>query len=137
LNPSETGAARPQPTEIKLRKQSRVLEVAFSDGQRFELSFEYLRVYSPSAEVRGHGPGQETLQIGKHAVGIRSIDPVGNYAVRLNFDDGHDSGLYTWDYLYELGMTHAEKWQHYLARLEQLGIAYPTPTPSPMRFKKA
>ena len=79
---------------------------------------EYLRVYSPSAEVRGHGPGQETLQLGKHAVG--------NYAVRLVFDDGHDSGLYTWAYLYELGTTYHEKWQHYLGRLAQLGIAYPT-----------
>ena len=119
--------AEPHPTEIKLRKQSRLLEVAFDDGRRFELPFEYLRVYSPSAEVRGHGPGQETLQIGKHEVGIRSVDPVGNYAVRLVFDDGHDSGLYTWGYLYELGATRAEKWPQYLARLAKLGIPYPTP----------
>ena len=89
----------PHPTEIKLRKQSRLLEVSFDDGRTFQLPFEYLRVYSPSAEVRGHGPGQETLQLGKHAVGIRSIDPIGNYAVRLVFDDGHDTGLYTWEYL--------------------------------------
>ena len=88
--------ADPHPTEIKLRKRSRLLEVTFDDGRRFELSFEYLRVYSPSAEVRGHGPGQETLQLGKHGVGIRSVDPIGNYAVRLVFDDGHDTGLYTW-----------------------------------------
>jgi DUF971 family protein len=130
-------ARMPQPTEIKLRKQSRVLEVAFDDGQRFELSFEYLRVYSPSAEVRGHGPGQETLQLGKHTVDIRVVEPVGNYAVKLVFDDGHDSGLYTWEYLYELGMTRAEKWRHYLDRLAQLGISYPTPLPPPVRFKKA
>ena len=113
-------------TEIKLRKQSRVLEVAFDDGQHYELPFEFLRVYSPSAEVRGHGPGQETLQIGKHAVEVVSVGPIGNYAVRLVFNDGHDTGLYTWAYLYELGETHAEKWQHYLERLQTLGIPYPT-----------
>jgi DUF971 family protein len=114
------------PTEIKLRRQSRVLDVAFDDGQRFELPFEYLRVYSPSAEVRGHGPGQETLQLGKHEVQVVKVDPIGNYAVRLVFNDGHDTGLYTWGYLYELGETHAAKWQHYLDRLQQLGIPYPT-----------
>src|SRR5215218_6296999 len=108
------GAAARTPTEIKVRKQSRLLEVTFDDGQRFELPFEYLRVYSPSAEVRGHGPGQETLQLGKHTVGIAAVDPVGNYAVRLTFDDGHDTGLYTWGYLYELGLTRSEKWQQYL-----------------------
>ena len=124
--PGTRDSAARTPTEIKLRKQSRLLEVTFDDGSHFQLPLEYLRVYSPSAEVRGHGPGQETLQLGKHAVGIRSIDPVGNYAVRLVFDDGHDSGLYTWAYLYELGTTHHEKWQHYLGRLAQLGIAYPT-----------
>ena len=123
----------PRPTEIKVRRQSRLLEVAFDDGRRFELPFEYLRVYSPSAEVRGHGPGQETLQLGKHEVGIRSVDRVGNYAVRLVFDDGHDSGLYTWDYLYELGATWAEKWPQYLARLAKLGIAYPTVVPQQTR----
>jgi len=121
----ERWAAR-TPTEIKLRKQSRVLDVAFDDGQRVELPFEYLRVYSPSAEVRGHGPGQETLQLGKHEVQVVKIDPVGNYAVRLVFNDGHDTGLYTWGYLYELGETRAAKWQHYLDRLQQLGIPYPT-----------
>jgi DUF971 family protein len=118
------------PTEIKLRTKSRVLEVAFDDGSRFELPFEYLRVYSPSAEVRGHGPGQETLQLGKHEVGIRSVDRVGNYAVRLAFDDGHDTGLYTWDYLHELGTTHGEKWQQYLDRVAKLGLPYPTLVPS-------
>ena len=121
----ERWAAR-TPTEIKLRKQSRVLDVAFDDGQRYELPFEYLRVYSPSAEVRGHGPGQETLQLGKHEVQVVKVDPVGNYAVRLVFNDGHDTGLYTWGYLYELGETRAAKWQHYLDRLQQLGIPYPT-----------
>lgn len=121
----ERWAAR-TPTEIKLRRQSRVLDVAFDDGQRFELPFEYLRVYSPSAEVRGHGPGQETLQLGKHEVQVVKVDPIGNYAVRLVFNDGHDTGLYTWGYLYELGDTRAAKWQHYLDRLQQLGIPYPT-----------
>jgi DUF971 family protein len=113
-------------TGIKLRRQSRVLEVTFDDGQTFSLPFEYLRVYSPSAEVRGHGPGQETLQLGKHEVGLRRIEAVGNYAVKLVFDDGHDTGLYTWAYLYELGTTHAAKWQQYLERLQKLGIPYPT-----------
>jgi DUF971 family protein len=133
LTPREPAAGEPQPTEIKLRKQSRVLEVTFADGSRFELPFEYLRVYSPSAEVRGHGPGQETLQLGKHEVGIRAVDPVGNYAVRLVFDDGHDSGLYTWGYLHELGVSRAEKWQRYLDRLAELGIAYPTVVPGKRR----
>lgn len=117
----------PRPTDIKLRTRSRVLEVAFDDGERHELPFEYLRVYSPSAEVLGHGPGQETLQLGKHEVGVKAVEPVGNYAVRIVFDDGHDSGLYTWGYLQELGRTHAEKWQRYLDRVAQLGLPYPTP----------
>ena len=112
------------PTSIKLRTVSRLLEVGFDDGSRFELPFEYLRVYSPSAEVRGHGPGQETLQVNKQNVAITKVEPVGHYAVRLIFDDGHDSGLYTWAYLHELGSTHALKWQHYLDRLSDLGIAY-------------
>jgi DUF971 family protein len=115
------------PTSIKVRTRSRLLEVSFADGSRFELPFEYLRVYSPSAEVRGHGPGQETLQLGKHEVGVRAVEPVGNYAVRIVFDDGHDTGLYTWAYLYELGRDRDEKWQNYLARLKELGIPYPTP----------
>ncbi len=114
------------PTSLTLRTRSRVLAVAFSDGAQFELPFEYLRVYSPSAEVRGHGPGQETLQIGKHTVLVTKVEPVGNYAVRLVFDDGHDTGLYTWDYLYELGHEHEQKWQKYLDRLNDLGIPYPT-----------
>jgi DUF971 family protein len=113
-------------TGIKLRRQSRVLEVTFDDGQTFSLPFEYLRVYSPSAEVRGHGPGQETLQLGKHAVQLVRVEPIGNYAVRLDFDDGHNTGLYTWPYLYELGTTHAARWQQYLERLQKLDIPYPT-----------
>ena len=102
--------------EIKLRRAARLLEVTFEDGNRFELPFEYLRVYSPSAEVKGHGPGQETLVLGKEAVGVRAIEPVGQYAVKLVFDDGHDTGLYTWKYLYELGRDREAKWAQYLAR---------------------
>jgi DUF971 family protein len=126
----------PHPTNIKSRTKSRVLEVSFDDGSVFELPFEYLRVYSPSAEVRGHGPGQEQLQLGKHEVGIRRVEPVGNYAVRLVFDDGHDTGLYTWAYLYELGRDRPQKWQNYLERLKELGIPYPTvlpKKPAPLR----
>ena len=119
----------PHPTNIKSRTKSRVLEVSFDDGSVFELPFEYLRVYSPSAEVRGHGPGQEQLQLGKHEVGISRVEPVGNYAVRLVFDDGHDTGLYTWAYLYELGRERPQKWQNYLDRLKELGIPYPTVLP--------
>jgi DUF971 family protein len=126
----------PHPTNIKSRTKSRVLEVSFDDGSVFELPFEYLRVYSPSAEVRGHGPGQEQLQLGKHEVGISRVEPVGNYAVRLVFDDGHDTGLYTWAYLYELGRDRPQKWQNYLDRLKELGIPYPTvlpKKPAPLR----
>jgi len=116
-------------TQIKLRLRSRLLEISFDDGMNFELPFEYLRVYSPSAEVRGHGAGQETLQLGKHGVMIKAVEPVGNYAVRLIFDDGHDTGLYTWAYLHELGREQTLKWQQYLDRLKDLGIPYPTPAP--------
>jgi DUF971 family protein len=119
----------PTPTEVRLRTRSRVLEVAYGPDERYELPFEYLRVYSPSAEVRGHGPGQETLQLGKHEVGVKAVEPVGRYAVRIVFDDGHDSGLYTWGYLRELGQTREEKWRRYLERLGQLGIPYPTVVP--------
>jgi DUF971 family protein len=115
---SYTGAAmsEPVPTEIRLRRSSRVLEVTFEDGCRFELPFEYLRVHSPSAEVKGHGPGQEVLVLGKENVGIKAVEPVGQYAVKLVFDDGHDTGLFTWKYLHELGRERAEKWARYLAR---------------------
>jgi DUF971 family protein len=111
----------PVPTEIKLRTASRVLEVSFGDGSRFQLPFEYLRVHSPSAEVKGHGPGQEVLVLGKENVGIKAIDPVGQYAVKLVFDDGHDTGLFTWKYLHELGREQQTKWAQYLARKAQAG----------------
>jgi DUF971 family protein len=119
----------PRPTLIKLRTLSRLLDITFDDGARFELPFEYLRVYSPSAEVKGHGPGQETLQIGKQNVAVSKIEPVGHYAVRLIFDDGHDSGLYAWQYLYELGRDHLQLWQRYLDRLRDLGIPYTAKAP--------
>ena len=106
------------PTEIKLRTRSRVLEVAFDDGVRYLLPFEYLRVHSPSAEVRGHGPGQEVLVTGKQNVGIKAVEPVGQYAVKLVFDDGHDTGLYSWKYLRELGEQQAENWRKYQARVQ-------------------
>ena len=105
------------PIEIRLRTRSRVLEVAFEDGTRFLLPFEYLRVHSPSAEVKGHGPGQEVLVLGKQNVGIRAVEPVGQYAVKLEFDDGYDSGLFTWAYLRELGEQHADNWAKYQARV--------------------
>jgi DUF971 family protein len=108
----------PIPLEIKLRTKSRVLEVAFDDGSRFELPFEYLRVHSPSAEVKGHGPGQEVLVLDKANVGIRDVEPVGQYAVKLAFDDGHDTGLYSWKYLYELGRDREANWARYLERAQ-------------------
>ena len=109
------------PTEIHLHKASRVLEVQFKDGKNFKLSCEYLRVYSPSAEVAGHGPGQEVLQVGKEDVNIDDVEQVGNYAVRLLFDDNHSSGIYTWDYLYSLGENYESNWQRYLERLKEAG----------------
>ncbi len=111
----------PFPTAITLHRQSHVLEIAFDDGSHFQLPFEFLRVHSPSAEVRGHGPGQETLQQGKRDVEITDIEPVGNYAIKPSFSDGHDSGLYSWDYLYTLGRDHDPLWQTYLERLAQEG----------------
>ena len=111
----------PRPTEIKLHQNSRVLELRFDDGSHFELSCEFLRVYSPSAEVRGHGPGQEVLQVGKEDVNITAIEPVGNYAVRLVFDDGHDTGIYSWETLYQMGANRDALWREYLERLEKAG----------------
>lgn len=111
----------PLPTEIKLHQRSRILEIAFDDGKRFELSYEFLRVHSPSAEVRGHGPGEEVLQLGKRDVEIVNVEPVGNYAIRPIFSDGHDSGLYSWDYLYDIGERCDELWQTYLSRLAAEG----------------
>lgn len=113
----------PIPTEIKLHQKSRLLEIAFDDGSRFTLPCEYLRVFSPSAEVRGHGPGQEVLQVGKRDVEIKEIEPVGNYAVKLVFSDGHDTGLYSWEYLHELGEKQESSWKSYLARLEAAGAS--------------
>lgn len=113
----------PQPTELKLHQKSRVLELEFSDGSRFELSFELLRVYSPSAEVRGHGPGQEVLQIGKREVEISALEPVGNYAVLPAFSDGHNTGIYSWEYLYWLGSNRDTLWQEYLKRIEAAGAS--------------
>ncbi len=113
----------PRPTEIKLHQKSRVLEIAFDDGKSFRVECELLRVYSPSAEVRGHGPGQEVLQSGKKDVEITAVEPVGNYAVRLVFSDGHDTGLYSWDYLYGLGMDKERLWKAYLERMAKEGAS--------------
>lgn len=109
------------PTNIVLHQQSRVLEVEFDDNSSFNLPCEFLRVYSPSAEVRGHAPGQGTLPVGKGSVGINAVEPVGNYAVKLEFDDGHNTGLYSWDYLYELGRNQDRLWREYLEKAKQLG----------------
>lgn len=113
----------PQPTEITLHRASRVLEIAFSDGAVFRLPCEFLRVYSPSAEVRGHGPGQEVLQVGKREVEIGAVEPVGSYAVRLVFSDGHDTGLYSWEYLHHLGMNQDRMWRDYLERLAKVNAS--------------
>ena len=112
-----------QPTGITLHQKSRVMEVTFSDGKSFRLPYEFLRVYSPSAEVRGHGPGQEVLQTGKRAVEIRALDPVGSYAVQPVFSDGHATGIYSWDYLYELGESQETLWAQYLEKLAAAGAS--------------
>jgi len=116
-------ASTPQPTEIKLHQKSRVLEISFADGKTFRLPCEFLRVHSPSAEVRGHGPGQEVLQVGKSKVDIRSLDPVGSYAVQPTFSDGHATGIYSWEYLHHLGENQERLWAEYLARMEQAGAS--------------
>jgi DUF971 family protein len=124
----------PAPTEIKLHQKSRVMELTFADGKHFSLSYEFLRVHSPSAEVRGHGPGQEVLQTGKKDVEIVGVEPVGSYAIQPQFSDGHDTGIYSWDYLYELGLDHGRLWADYLKRLEAAGAsreAGAAPSPSP------
>ena len=113
-----------KPTDIKLHQKSRVLEIHFEDGFACNLTCEYLRVFSPSAEVRGHGPGQETLQVGKEDVNITEIRPTGHYAVKLVFDDNHDSGIYSWDYLYRLGKNYEDNWQSYLNRLAEAGVEH-------------
>lgn len=120
----------PTPTDITVHGTSRVLEVAFSDGARFRIPLELLRVYSPSAEVQGHGPGQETLQTGKRGVTLEALDPVGNYAVQPRFSDGHDTGIYTWDYLYFLGSQEARLWQEYEARLQAAQVERDAPMAS-------
>jgi DUF971 family protein len=113
-------AKTPLPSDITLHKKSKILELVYGE-QSYQLSAEYLRVYSPSAEVRGHGPGQEVLQTGKENVGIDQIEPVGHYAIKIYFDDGHDSGLFSWDYLYDMAMNQNELWQDYLTRLSEAG----------------
>jgi DUF971 family protein len=117
------GRSVPQPTEIKLHQKSRILEITFADGKTFQLPCEFLRVYSPSAEVRGHGPGQEVLQIGKKDIEINKIEPVGSYAIQLTFSDGHDTGIYSWDLLYDYGIRQQEMWQHYLKRMAEAGAS--------------
>ncbi|WP_373849357.1 gamma-butyrobetaine hydroxylase-like domain-containing protein [Delftia acidovorans] len=119
----------PTPEALTVHGASRVLEVAYSDGASFRIPFELLRVYSPSAEVQGHGPGQEVLQTGKREVSITAIEPVGNYAIKPFFSDGHESGLYTWEYLYELGRRQDEFWAQYLDRLQESGMDRDTPMP--------
>jgi len=130
-------SAAPTPTDITLHTASRVLEIAFSDGRVFKLPFEFLRVYSPSAEVRGHGPGQETLQVGKRDVTITRLDPVGHYALQPVFSDGHSSGIYAWDYLYEIGANQEALWADYLAQLEAAGASRDPDDPRNAAFAPA
>ena len=120
---AELNKDAPSPTEIKLHQQSRLLEISFADGKTFRLPCEFLRIHSPSAEVRGHGPGQEVLQIGKKEVTITHIEPVGNYAISLVFSDGHDTGIYSWSSLYDYGLRQDEMWQRYLQRMEEAGAS--------------
>jgi DUF971 family protein len=120
-------ATTPIPTEIRLHQASRVLELVFANGRHFRLPYEFLRVNSPSAEVRGHGPGQETLQTGKRDVTITTVEPVGHYALRPTFSDGHDTGIYSWDYLYDLGERQDELWRRYLERLAAAGASRDAP----------
>jgi DUF971 family protein len=120
----------PLPTELVLHQQSRCLDIAFDDGTRFSIPFELMRVCSPSAEVQGHGPGQEVLQTGKRHVNIVAVEPVGHYAIQPTFDDGHNSGLFTWDYLHRLGSQQTALWAQYEARLQAAGVTRDTPMPS-------
>ena len=120
-------AGAPTPQSITVHEQSRALEMAFSDGTHFRIPFELMRVYSPSAEVMGHGPGQEVLQTGKRDVTLVGLAPVGNYAIQPSFSDGHDSGIYTWAYLYELGRDQDALWQRYLQRLQEAGVERDAP----------
>jgi DUF971 family protein len=120
----------PTPTAITLHQATRVLEIAYDDGRTFRLPFEFLRVYSPSAEVRGHGPGQEVLQTGKRSVDIEAVEGVGHYAIRPQFSDGHASGIYSWDYLYELGSRQESLWRDYEARLAAAGASRDVAAPA-------
>jgi DUF971 family protein len=122
-------ADTPTPQDLTVHSKSRVLEISFSDGQTFRIPFELMRVYSPSAEVQGHGPGQEVLQTGKREVGLAGLEPVGNYGVKPTFSDGHDSGIYTWDYLYQLGAQQDRFWADYEARLQAAGVDRDAPMP--------
>jgi DUF971 family protein len=123
-------AQTPQPTSITVHQHSRVLEVGFADGNTFRIPFELMRVYSPSAEVQGHGPGQEVLQTGKREVALAALEPVGNYAVQPHFSDGHESGIYSWDYLYWLGSRQDELWRKYEERLLASGADRDAPMAS-------
>ena len=120
-------AGSPTPTALTVHSQSRILEIAFSDGAQFRIPFELMRIYSPSAEVQGHGPGQEILQTGKREVGVVALEPIGNYAVKPVFSDGHESGLFTWDYLYHLGADESRLWDDYQRRLDAAGVARDAP----------
>ena len=120
-------AGSPTPTALTVHSQSRILEIAFSDGAAFRIPFELMRIYSPSAEVQGHGPGQEILQTGKREVGIVALEPIGNYAVKPVFSDGHESGLFTWDYLYHLGNDESLLWADYERRLQTAGVERDAP----------
>ena len=139
MNPSSLSSAQapaadaraPAPTALTVHQQSRILEIHFDDGQAFHLPFELLRVCSPSAEVQGHGPGQEVLQTGKRTVGIVEVEPVGHYGIRPSFDDGHDSGIFTWSYLYQLGAHQAAVWSDYEARLAVAGVDRDAPMAAP------
>jgi len=122
-------AGAPAPQNITVHSQSRVLEISFSDGSEFRIPFELMRVYSPSAEVAGHGPGQEVLQTGKRDVGLTALEPVGNYAVQPAFSDGHDSGIFSWDYLYFLGSQQEKLWDDYQQRLSEAGVDRDAPMP--------
>lgn len=128
-------AATPTPTEIKLHQKSRTLEIAFADGSRFNFPCEFLRVYSPSAEVRGHGPGQEVLQVGKINAEITAVEPVGTYAINLTFTDGHNSGIYSWDYLYDLGSHQEALWARYLERMQEAGASREPTSAMPAAFE--
>ncbi len=123
-------AQTPRPTAVTVHQQSRLLEIGFDDGATFRIPFELMRVYSPSAEVQGHGPGQEVLQTGKREVAVVGLEPVGHYALQPTFSDGHSSGIFSWEYLYHLGARQDDLWRDYLARLDAAGVGRDTPMPA-------